>query len=181
MNIMSFLSPMNIEPVSSCDAHMSSTTFAVSLPKEHRHVTPVPQGTYSPVASLEMTSNSPKDISTTTGGSTKTDAVTSGIAKSHPNKDVALVVSKGPAKVSGKSINGAVAGIIARNEMYEKSILFPVVVHRMIAETCKEYDRSLMHWTACGKYFCINQKHSMLSSIMAKYFNRTFMAVFVSN
>lgn len=58
--------------------------------------------------------------------------------------------------------------------VYKTSAHFPVKVHRMITEVYMTHGQSLMHWTDCGKYFWIEQKHAMLSSILSQYFNRTF-------
>lgn len=54
---------------------------------------------------------------------------------------------------------------------YYRSLSFTVVVHRMISEVCAEIDSSIMHWSTCGNYFFIHQKHTMLPSVLKQYFN----------
>ena len=176
INIMSFLSPNNVEPgVSSRNALVSSTTIAASFQNEHRHVTPMPLDALTPVSSHNETSDCQKDIHTT-GDSTNTIVDTTETTKSNQGTDAPLV-STVPENTSGKAVDDAAAEILTRRIMYDQSSWFPVVVHRMLAETCKKYDRSLVHWTDCGEYFWIDQKHSMLSAVLAKYFNRTFLVV----
>lgn len=174
MNEMSFLSPTNVEPTSSCDAPSTFTIIAASFQNEHRHVTPMPHGVFSPEESLNMMSDSQKDIDTS-GNSVNKITDTTDMKRSNQSTDTTLA-STSPAITSGKSMDNTVAELLARH-MYNESTLFPVIVHRMLAEASKKYDRSLMHWSECGEFFWIGQKHSMLSSVLGKYFKRTFWVV----
>lgn len=168
MNEMSFLSPTNVEPMSSCDAPSTFTAIAASFKNEHRHVTPMPLGVFSPEESPKLTSDIQKDIHIA-GDSVNKVTDTTDMERSNQSTDTTSV-STSPAK----STDNTVAELLARRIMYYESTLFPVVIHRMLTECCKKYDRSFMHWSDCGEYFWIEQKNSMLSSVLKKYFNRTF-------
>jgi hypothetical protein len=166
MNMESFLSPTSTEPTSDYNAPSPATIIAASFQSDHRHVTPMPVATLSPVPpptcdSIEIT-NSPSNgtIIDTTDSMTVKEQKEDGSIDS--NQSI----------TSEKSTGHALS--LAGDIMYKVSALFPVKVHRMITETYMTHGRSLMHWTDCGKYFWIEQKHTMLSSVLSQHFNRTF-------
>ena len=174
MTLASFLSPTTtMEPttMSSSNAGLSSTIISTPFQCDHRHVTPMPLGTSSSVPSrnllsncIEMSNSASKDVNTDTADAMISSQETE-VATINTNPSIAYGVSMEPSL--------AVAG----NRLYVESMNFPMVVHRMITETCKVYDPSLMHWSDCGNYFWIEQKHKLLSSVIAQYFNRMFCVV----
>jgi hypothetical protein len=148
----------------------STSTAAESFQSDHRHVTPIPVAcTMSPVPplisdSVAVTNNASNDTTTDTADTTTTFTQRKGAAKTNTNH------STTSEKLTSRASNRNIA-----YSTYSISTLFPVIVHRMITESLQENDRSLIHWTDCGKYFWIEEKHKMLGLVLAKHFKRTFV------
>jgi hypothetical protein len=164
MNTASFLSPIAAEPPSTCNDANKSTIIAASVQSEyHRHVTPVPASTFSPVPPLasdilEVANSTKNDISDTVAFTQQRNATMK-------NNDHSITSENSVDHTSTQHFIYTA---------YSVSTHFPVIVHRMITETCTQHGQSLMYWSDCGQCFWIDQKHQMLSTILSQYFKRTF-------
>ena len=161
MTMSSFLSPTAGEPTSSCNV-------LSSIQSDHRHVTPMPFGVLHPEPPSSLPSNS-TDMKKSASNNTTIDTVDS---TAFTHKDNTAKINTTTSVSSGKSISHILT--LSRDLFYNESTIFPVIVHRMITETSEEHGRSLMHWSDCGKFFWIKEKHTMLSNVLAQYFKRTF-------
>ena len=123
---------------------------AAPLQNDHRHVTPMPVETLSPVSALSMARGS------------KRIAIDAKITIDATNESHTAVAAHTSYEEQ----------VITAYNSYSTSEYFPVVVQRMISETCQMYNGTLMHWTDCGKFFSVNAKHAMLSSVIGKNFKR---------
>ena len=123
---------------------------AAPLQNDHRHVTPMPVETLSPVSALSMARGSIRI------------AIDAKNAIEATNESHAAVVAHTSYEEQ----------VLTAYNSYSTSEYFPAVVQRMISETCQMYNGSLMHWTDCGKFFSVNAKHAMLSSVIGKNFKR---------
>ena len=129
---------------------------AAPLQNDHRHVTPMPVETLSPVSALSMARGSIRI------------AIDAKNAIEATNESHAAVVAHTSYEEQ----------VLTAYNSYSTSEYFPAVVQRMISENCQMYNGSLMHWTDCGKFFSVNANHAKLSSVIGKHFKRKFRDIY---
>jgi hypothetical protein len=170
----SYITPTIVEPtrnsggVTSLLATNDSSIAAV----ERHHVTPMSFGIFTPQLPDEIMISVDRE---TDPGKTNDTMTSANNEMMSTNEIVSLLVNINATNAIESSTDQYPYDYLL--ETYENSNVFPVVVHRMINDVLNEFGSAIMHWTKCGRYFWINQKHRELSSILSRYFKRTFMSI----